>query len=262
MLDYFKNKKLERDKEGYGEVEKNPNYNSSSSMQEAVDAVKLSSLEEPRQQMFHGTSKKAAESIKRTGFDLSKAGSGVDRRLADKLLQKIGFARKKEGWYGEGIYVTRKKSSADLYATLVEMHTDKKAIIEVEVTGRIFDATDKGRVSQELRQFYGRDIAPTDYIKTVNDMAKQRDFVGVEFAPNEIVIWDSKSVKINSSKNLEHRAITTLIASLLSILFGLFFLSPNITGAAVGTLAQNGSDVWGTIMFFLGLFGLFISLRA
>ena len=47
------------------------------------------------------------------------------------------------------------------------------------------------------------------------------------------------------------------IGGLLALLFGIFFLSPNLTGNSVGDLTQNSSSLIGGFLFVLGLVGVY-----
>ncbi len=64
---------------------------------------------------------------------------------------------------------------------------------------------------------------------------------------------------LGGRKTLEHKFIPILAGA--SIIVALFFLSPNITGNVVGNLVKSDSNIIGTILFVLGIIGLFISFR-
>jgi len=67
----------------------------------------------------------------------------------------------------------------------------------------------------------------------------------------------------NSSEKqsgLESKTLTAIFSG-ASVLIALFFLSPNITSNVIGVLAQGNTNIFGIILFVLGLLGLFISLK-
>ncbi len=72
-----------------------------------------------------------------------------------------------------------------------------------------------------------------------------------------------KEVRI-TLRNLEGKTgmrKTLTVLSISSILAGIFFLSPNLTGNIIGNLVKNSSDIFGGLLFLLGLVGAFFTLR-
>jgi hypothetical protein len=64
---------------------------------------------------------------------------------------------------------------------------------------------------------------------------------------------------IPKKKSLEEKVVLGVFISLF--IFSLFLLSPNLTGNIIGNLDKSGSNFLGIILFFLGIFGFFISKR-
>lgn len=63
---------------------------------------------------------------------------------------------------------------------------------------------------------------------------------------------------MSKANNLEH---TALAATTLGVLGALFFLSPTITGDAIGNLNQTSSNWIGGVLFLIGLVGAFVYFR-
>lgn len=51
------------------------------------------------------------------------------------------------------------------------------------------------------------------------------------------------------------------VLSIGSVLAGIFFLSPNLTGNVIGNLAKNTSSIFGAGLFVLGVLGAFLTLK-
>jgi hypothetical protein len=51
------------------------------------------------------------------------------------------------------------------------------------------------------------------------------------------------------------------VLSIGSILAGIFFLSPNLTGNVIGNITNNSSNIFGGVLFILGIVGAFFTLR-
>jgi len=82
---------------------------------------------------------------------------------------------------------------------------------------------------------------------------------GIE-SKNPLVKEVRNFLKRNSdSGGLENK--TMLVVSLLGVVVSIFFLSPNLTGNVVGSLSKSGSNVFGIIMFVLGLLGIYVSFK-
>ncbi len=52
------------------------------------------------------------------------------------------------------------------------------------------------------------------------------------------------------------------VAAVIGLIGGLFFLSPNITGNAIGNLSQSSANFFGLILFVVGLVGAFFWVRS
>lgn len=66
-------------------------------------------------------------------------------------------------------------------------------------------------------------------------------------------------LEIPSRKDLASKV--TAIMAIAGLVGGLFFLSPNLTGNAVGSLTNVTSNYTGAILFILGLVGVYLSAR-
>jgi len=51
------------------------------------------------------------------------------------------------------------------------------------------------------------------------------------------------------------------VLSIGSVLAGIFFLSPNLTGNVIGNLTKGSTNILGGILFVLGITGMFFTLR-
>lgn len=51
------------------------------------------------------------------------------------------------------------------------------------------------------------------------------------------------------------------VLSIGFVLLGIFFLSPNLTGNVIGTMAMNSSNIFGLALFALGIVGIFFIFR-
>jgi len=75
----------------------------------------------------------------------------------------------------------------------------------------------------------------------------------------EIKAFLKRNPESKEGKTLEHKFIPVLAGA--SVIVALFFLSPNLTGNAVGNLVKSDSNIIGAVLFVLGIAGLFISFR-
>ncbi|PJE81463.1 hypothetical protein COU58_02345 [Candidatus Pacearchaeota archaeon CG10_big_fil_rev_8_21_14_0_10_32_42] len=51
------------------------------------------------------------------------------------------------------------------------------------------------------------------------------------------------------------------VLSIGSVLAGIFFLSPNLTGNVIGNMAKSSGNIFGGVLFILGIVGAFFTLR-
>jgi len=51
------------------------------------------------------------------------------------------------------------------------------------------------------------------------------------------------------------------VLSIGSVLAGIFFLSPNLTGNVIGNVAKNSGNILGGVLFILGIVGAFFTLK-
>jgi len=65
-------------------------------------------------------------------------------------------------------------------------------------------------------------------------------------------------VSQNGKSGLE-KSLTVL--SIGSVLAGIFFLSPNLTGNVIGNVTKSSGNIFGGILFILGIVGAFFTLR-
>jgi len=49
---------------------------------------------------------------------------------------------------------------------------------------------------------------------------------------------------------------------LIGFVVGIFFLSPSLTGNSIGNLTQNSSNIFGAVLFILGLVGIFVGFNS
>lgn len=118
---------------------------------------------------------------------------------------------------------------------------------------------------KDLAQF--RKENPDDFKKYEKALAK-RIFREAEYrlgkglTTDEDLLNYAKKIlnKKDNHSGLENKTLTAIFSG-ASVLIALFFLSPNLTGNVIGALAQQNSNVFGIILFILGLAGLLISLK-
>lgn len=60
--------------------------------------------------------------------------------------------------------------------------------------------------------------------------------------------------KTNGSKSF-------VVLSVCSIIAGIFFLSPNITGNAIGNITKTSSNILGIVLIVFGVLGVFLKNR-
>lgn len=65
-----------------------------------------------------------------------------------------------------------------------------------------------------------------------------------------------KLMTFGKRKTIESNVMTGILT--LSIIAGIFFLSPNITGNIIGNITKNTSNFLGIILFVLGICGLLV----
>lgn len=64
------------------------------------------------------------------------------------------------------------------------------------------------------------------------------------------------------NKNLRSGLERSLVVlSIGSVLAGIFFLSPNLTGNAIGNMARSSGSILGGILLLLGIVGIFFTIR-
>jgi len=51
------------------------------------------------------------------------------------------------------------------------------------------------------------------------------------------------------------------VLSIGSVIAGIFFLSPNLTGNVIGNMAKSSGNILGGVLFILGIVGAFFILR-
>ena len=81
----------------------------------------------------------------------------------------------------------------------------------------------------------------------------------------EAKVEEFKKTKGNVKSVLEHHvsngSASMAVVTVASLLAGLFFLSPVLTGNAIGNLNENIGSPIGAILLAIGLLGSFILLR-
>jgi hypothetical protein len=75
---------------------------------------------------------------------------------------------------------------------------------------------------------------------------------------NQSKAIENKLLKEESSSGLEK---SLAVVSLGSILAGIFLLTPNLTGNVVGNLTRNSTNIFGGLLFILGLVGTFLIIK-
>jgi len=149
----------------------------------------------------------------------------------------------------------------------------KYSNIDSRVTefGESFDNIKKLESILSHRRFLKKHGISSSEIKKYEETFKKR--VGrvlnnaVEFAINketqEITEQMLKYAKKEGLINYKPRGLekTLGIVSIASVLAGIFLLSPNLTGNVVGNLTMNSTNIFGGLLFILGLTGTFLTLK-
>ena len=60
---------------------------------------------------------------------------------------------------------------------------------------------------------------------------------------------------------LEGKTAAVAVISILGILSGIFFLSPNLTGNAIGNMTNSTTNIIGVVLFAIGIVGAFFWFR-
>jgi len=87
---------------------------------------------------------------------------------------------------------------------------------------------------------------------------RQKNLEAMEKVLNYSKILE-EDINNHSSSGLERK--TLAILSIGSVLVGIFFLSPNLTGNVIGNMTRNSGNILGGILFILGIVGAFFTLR-
>ncbi len=131
----------------------------------------------------------------------------------------------------------------------------EKAMENVEYGTRSFDGGRKFFESNKepLRQIENR-------VNRILKKAKKKEYQPIkelEKEGSDIIKFVNKMRKAYGEKeyqNLEHRTINPIVltAAIAGIATGIFFLSPNITGNAIGNLTNTTSSIMGALLLFVG----------
>jgi hypothetical protein len=88
-----------------------------------------------------------------------------------------------------------------------------------------------------------------------------KSFSKENFKEMERILKYSECLENSLQVNLSNLEKSLVVLSIGSILAGIFFLSPNLTGNVVGNLAENSTNIFGGVLFILGTIGLFFTLK-
>jgi len=89
---------------------------------------------------------------------------------------------------------------------------------------------------------------------------KQYDILVSKLGKDAEEVYKFEKDKLGMHKNKESKLVT--ITSIIGLVGGIFFLSPNLTGNVIGNLTQPSSDVIGTVLLVIGLIGGFFWFRS
>jgi hypothetical protein len=99
-------------------------------------------------------------------------------------------------------------------------------------------------------------LADRKSVKRRFEKAAKLDTQGRYRIARAVEIFENPNKQVINKHDLEGKAISGIL--ILSVLGGMIFLSPNLTGNVIGNMTKSSSNILGLILFVVGIVGVFI----
>ena len=159
---------------------------------------------------------------------------------------------RKKGNYNS--LLSAKNMLAAVYLRISETKEGKSLPDEQKL--KILEATERrtNRVLRAMSKYSSKEEGemPEMPIENINYVNKLKDKLD-----REIAILKKRGVRVKSS-GLE---ATWVIIAVIGLFGAIFFLSSNITGNVIGNLTQSSSNLFGAVLFLVGIVGAIFYFR-
>jgi hypothetical protein len=184
--------------------------------------------------------------------------------LTRDQIKKLGAAEEKE---------KKALKFSELYLNSTPYRGWDRREVGAEAIGNAEEATENYKtIAEELKQAGNYALSRRFYDKAIHAIGGAVKVNG-EFHHEIDKLKDEKAAlntyrkgriegylhkKGKQNKNLESAAVTSIIG----IIGGIFFLSPNLTGNVIGNMTNSTSNIIGAVLLVIGLIGSFFWFRS